>query len=614
MGFNDDGWSLGWKDTGVLVIYQMASAGTILHTFTTAPAAGAGERYFIQLKQTPGMIGVRIYKWDETINAFPETPTEEKVLESNQFPPSQIYIGTFLSSGNPTAVSDFANMYSFYGSNPGNNWGPVGVHMKSGTVDSGVAPVTNSNLWYPSSGLADSGTATGAQADATHLKDTSKAWGVDDWITDYEMAITGGDGTPAIGIVRDITGNTADTLAFATITSIPDAGTTTYQIYPLTAKSAPVAELVPDDTDYLSNRLGFLGQLAYFSVANGIISGTPNILAVQAGVRFALTGDLTKAMRMRMNGSSNTLAKSMTAYGNAGVIQHHFVCTSRKPGTSTDTFIGTGEDFSASDIDNLEIGASVAGSASTKIYSLYCTVCYGNDEPYAKVYVQDAQKTKGNTGPLTLTLNAGIEGDRAVLCQVAYDVLASTDYDVPASEYPTYNGKQMTLLQATTGTPGYLLFYLCGESGSNTLSFPNNTSKDVVVTALSLYNVDQVTPFGAVDTDTGTGSGNLTCSTASPRGGLSVGGIAYTLLSATTPTVTVVTLDGAFPVLGQPGSHLIRVSDQQGLINDVGGALSTRWAQEDGTMNYNLSGVTNVAWKSWAVGVNYATRPGSSAP
>jgi hypothetical protein len=209
----------------------------------------------------------------------------------------------------------------------------------------------------------------------------------------------------------------------------------------------------------------------------------------------------------------------------------------------------------------------------------------------AVVTYQSSAKVKGNTANLTVALDAGSGDNRLIIVNVAVDSLATTDYDSPSADFPTYGGVRMALREVSaTGSPGYMVFYLTNPaSGSNSLVYPNSGTKDVVVTAVSLYNVLQVDPFSGFDEDTGT---SLSPSSTATGYSMTVGGVAYALRGAGDPTITA---SGA--------NHTLRQSDQQGVASDVGGAISTRPGTENGTMAYTLSAGANVAWKSWATSI-----------
>lgn len=84
--------------------------------------------------------------------------------------------------------------------------------------------------------IYDSGTATGAQTVST-LKDTSKAWTVNEW-AGYSIILDGGTGT---GRFREIVSNTADTLTLSqNWVVLPVTGSTTYRIVQGTKLVVPV--------------------------------------------------------------------------------------------------------------------------------------------------------------------------------------------------------------------------------------------------------------------------------------------------------------------------------------------------------------------------------------
>jgi hypothetical protein len=211
------------------------------------------------------------------------------------------------------------------------------------------------------------------------------------------------------------------------------------------------------------------------------------------------------------------------------------------------------------------------------------------------MYVASA-KVIGETANLTVSLNSGTGPDRMIVINVSVDTLATTDYDNPAADYPTYGGVRAALREvSSTGSPGYMIFYVPNAlSGANDIVYPNSGLKDVVVTAVALQNVFQVDPFASVNETTGT---SLAPSATAAGFTLTVGGVAYALRGTDDPTITA---SGA--------NHTLRQSDQQeGAGADVGGAISTRPGTEDGVMLYALSAGADVAWKAWAVPILQAS-------
>lgn len=140
------------------------------------------------------------------------------------------------------------------------------------------------------------------------------------------------------------------------------------------AESDDIAELIPSTADWLKNVSGSLA-LQYHSVVNGIVPGTPNILAVHVGYNRNVAGGgggYLAYLAQRLNGAVAKLRNTETI--TAGSLQlFNWFCTSQKAG---------GGEYVYGDINNLEIGiggADFTAPRNAEIYSVHATIVYGPD-------------------------------------------------------------------------------------------------------------------------------------------------------------------------------------------------------------------------------------------
>lgn len=215
------------------------------------------------------------------------------------------------------------------------------------------------------------------------------------------------------------------------------------------------------------------------------------------------------------------------------------------------------------------------------------------------VSVVSSAEVEGATTNLTVALDAGTAADRMVVVTVHVDDLATTDYNDPATDFPTYAGVRMALREtSTTGTPGYMVFYLTNPtSGSNNIIYPNSGTKDVIVHGVSLSGVLSVDPFGnfmeATGTWTSPGTNEPATTATASDFSLLLTGVSWALNGTDTPTIAAA------------GSNhtLLQTDTLNGTGDDIGGAVGWRPASEDGTSTWNLTGSSTAAWKAYAVGI-----------
>lgn len=379
-----NGWGIKWKPNLKLSISSIGGGGDYQELATTADTAsvyesGANEVtnpwYFIAMRQHgdgSGLVTVRVYRWKQSIAGFPSTPTEEMTVNLGTTLGSIVPAWLRIGSTQITPVGDvlIANPWVVIG---GGAWGPVGASMKTGYADGSVVPITNlSTQWQASSAGAYSGTS--ATFTATTMTVAGTPFPASPGLVGYAVTATSG---AASGQSRHITANTTNSITFVSMSPTPAAGDT----YKINIESNDIDD--NSDTDYLYNATATASKQQHH-MANGIISGTPNILGVQAGLRAKVDGTslgtCTIYLRDTTVAPATTLTKASDNTGvipnNASIWWHHWVCTSKQNTAQ--------EQWEYGDIDNISVAFggidSEEAGREMRISSVYITVVYGTDQ------------------------------------------------------------------------------------------------------------------------------------------------------------------------------------------------------------------------------------------
>lgn len=148
-----------------------------------------------------------------------------------------------------------------------------------------------------------------------------------------------------------------------------------------TTESADIGDY--DDADYVQNKSTSSTSTQYHHMANSIVPGTPNILAVQAGCRMKVptnTSGVTLPRIWLRRGATAiaTRLKDSSGTGDPGVVNtwwHNWVCDSVGGGGAAP--------WVYTDIDGITCGFAgrdaAVSSQELRMSSLYITVAYGAD-------------------------------------------------------------------------------------------------------------------------------------------------------------------------------------------------------------------------------------------
>lgn len=191
------------------------------------------------------------------------------------------------------------------------------------------------------------------------------------------------------------------------------------------------------------------------------------------------------------------------------------------------------------------------------------------------------------------THTVGNQSNRVLLVQIVTSASTNTVSAVKV------NGSSITKLSAVncgTSCRDEVWYLLNPASGTNTIAVTTTTSAPVTATAISLYNVNQTTPFGTVSSATGTGTASL----VSPATNTTQLVADFYGNQATTPFT---------PTVGSGQTQMINVGNsiaqEAAISTEPGGAASTAITWTWGTAN---------GYADIAMGINPAATGSTATP